>query len=66
MTVYPSSQCSGGDAELGQAAPGRGGRAMARVILHIGPHKTGTTLLQQRFVALREPLGAAGIVSPER
>ena len=39
---------------------------MVRVILHIGPHKTGTTLLQQRFVALREPLGAAGIVSPER
>jgi hypothetical protein len=38
---------------------------MARVVLHIGPHKTGTTLLQQRFVALREPLGAAGIAYPE-
>lgn len=35
---------------------------MARVILHIGSHKMGTTPLQQRFAVLCESLGAAGII----
>lgn len=39
---------------------------MTRVVLHIGPHKTGTTYLQQRFVALRDALRDAGFDYPER
>lgn len=31
------------------------------VILHIGPHKTGTTTLQAAFHQNREPLEAQGV-----
>lgn len=37
---------------------------MTRVVIHIGSHKTGTTYLQQGFVALRASLRAAGIEYP--
>ena len=37
---------------------------MANVLLHIGRHKTGTTALQQAFIASREVLFAAGIDYP--
>lgn len=37
---------------------------MANVLLHIGRHKTGTTALQQAFIASREALFAAGIDYP--
>jgi hypothetical protein len=33
---------------------------VTRIVIHIGSHKTGTTYLQQGFVALRKPLLAAG------
>jgi hypothetical protein len=39
---------------------------MARVILHIGPHKTGTTSLQEDLHAMRDSLAQAGIVYPDR
>lgn len=37
---------------------------MTRIVIHIGSHKTGTTYLQQGFVALRPSLRAAGIDYP--
>ncbi len=37
---------------------------MRRVVLHIGPHKTGTTYLQRVFQALRPALAADGIAFP--
>jgi hypothetical protein len=37
---------------------------VTRIVIHVGSHKTGTTYLQQGFVALREPLRAAGIDYP--
>lgn len=37
---------------------------MARIVIHIGSHKTGTTYLQQGFVALRQPLLAVGFDDP--
>jgi hypothetical protein len=37
---------------------------VTRVLLHIGSHKTGTTYLQQGFVALRAALRDAGIDYP--
>jgi hypothetical protein len=37
---------------------------VTRVLLHIGSHKTGTTYLQQGFVALRPALRDAGIDYP--
>ncbi|MFN8125170.1 MAG: hypothetical protein U0R64_01470 [Candidatus Nanopelagicales bacterium] len=37
------------------------------VLLHIGPHKTGTTALQSSFAASRDPLLAAGVaITPSR
>lgn len=38
---------------------------MARAILHIGLHKTGTTLIQNTFAANRELLARHGVIYPE-
>lgn len=35
-----------------------------RLVLHVGPHKTGSTTLQVRLAALRKPLKDADIVYP--
>jgi hypothetical protein len=37
---------------------------MSRFILHIGPHKTGTTAIQQALVRLRPALAALGVCYP--
>jgi hypothetical protein len=37
---------------------------MPRYVIHIGPHKTGTTYLQAAFLSLRETLAAHGICYP--
>ena len=37
---------------------------MTRTVLHVGPHKTGTTYLQQSLALNREKLLAAGIYYP--
>lgn len=36
-----------------------------RYILHIGPHKTGTTYLQMAFVETRSELRAGGVIYPD-
>ncbi len=38
---------------------------MAKFVIHIGPHKTGTTYLQLGFRALRAELAAHGTIFPE-
>ena len=38
---------------------------MSRAILHIGTHKTGTTLIQKTFAANRELLARHGVIYPE-
>lgn len=38
---------------------------MPRFIVHVGPHKTGTTYLQQRLAAMRPALRARGVLFPE-
>jgi hypothetical protein len=37
---------------------------MPRYLVHIGPHKTGTTYIQSRLDAARDRLGAVGVVYP--
>ena len=37
---------------------------MTRFILHIGPHKTGTTYIQETLFAVRDQLGARGVHIP--
>jgi hypothetical protein len=39
-------------------------RAMPKYLIHVGPHKTGTTYLQLRFDAARERLRQQGVVYP--
>ena len=39
---------------------------MPRYVIHIGPHKTGTTYLQNAFTLLRPRLSARGILYPEQ
>lgn len=38
---------------------------MARVVLHVGMHKTGSTSLQNAFAANRKLLGRHGVIYPE-
>ncbi|HEY1935288.1 MAG TPA: hypothetical protein VGG99_25055 [Acetobacteraceae bacterium] len=38
---------------------------MTRYVVHIGPHKTGTTYLQQSFTLLQSALAARGICYPD-
>ncbi len=37
-----------------------------RVVIHIGPHKTGSSFLQAHFVALADALSRAGILYPDQ
>ena len=39
---------------------------MPRYLIHIGPHKTGTTYLQHGFTRLRPALAARGVLYPHR
>ena len=39
---------------------------MPRYLIHIGPHKTGTTYLQHAFTRLRAALAARGVLYPHR
>ena len=39
---------------------------MPRYVIHIGPHKTGTTYLQHAFTRLRPALASRGILYPHR
>ena len=36
-----------------------------QIILHVGPHKTGSTALQQSFLAMRDRLAGRGILYPK-
>jgi hypothetical protein len=42
----------------------RSGDTVPRYLIHIGPHKTGTTYLQHAFTRLRPALAARGILYP--
>ena len=37
---------------------------MPRYVVHIGPHKTGSTYLQTRFIQLRPRLKSSGVIHP--
>ena len=37
---------------------------MPRYLIHVGPHKTGTTYLQLRFDAARKRLREPGVIYP--
>ena len=39
---------------------------MPRYLIHIGPHKTGTTYLQHAFTRLRPELAERGVIYPEQ
>ncbi|HET6309132.1 MAG TPA: hypothetical protein VFG12_18210 [Rhodopila sp.] len=39
---------------------------MPRYVIHVGPHKTGTTYLQHAFTRLRPALAARGVLYPHR
>ena len=49
----------------GKWAPVSGEDAEARLVLHVGAHKTGTTHAQRRFEAARLDLKAQGVLFPE-
>ncbi|WP_375173910.1 hypothetical protein [Pseudooceanicola sp.] len=38
---------------------------MARLVLHIGTHKTGTTMIQNRLAAARADLAGQGVIYPD-
>jgi hypothetical protein len=56
-TAGPSPSAAAGALSLGELE-------MPRYVVHVGPHKTGSTYLQSRFAQLRPYLASRGIIHP--
>ena len=56
ITPAPEPGASGGPGPAASALPGQA------ILVHIGPHKTGTTTIQAAFHASRDALAAQGVV----